>query len=150
MQPLTPPENVALSGLEVNTRRLHQNPMRDRTGSRTPQRAIQLGHSFRTNAPVGNRERLDPKDPGSCHVNNGMSALSRMWRREHAQVVSPHRDKDRSSFGDGQFGIHPPGGTNNWFRERQDVVVVRCARHLYHDGMNPQRFLCVVRMNAQV
>ena len=54
--------------------------MLDRTGYRTPQRVIPLGHSFRTNAPVGIHEHLDPTNPCSYHGNNNMSKLSkRRW-----------------------------------------------------------------------
>jgi len=47
-----------------------RRPMRDRTGSHTPRRAIQLARSFRTTALVGIGERLDPTNPGSCNENS--------------------------------------------------------------------------------
>ena len=53
--------------------------MCERTDYHTLQRAIRLGRSFRTNAPAGIRERLDPTNLGFCHENNYMSMLSRRW-----------------------------------------------------------------------
>ena len=41
--------------------------MHDHTGFRTPQRAIPLVRPFRTIAPVGTYEHLDPTNSGSCH-----------------------------------------------------------------------------------
>ena len=101
MQFLTPPENEILNGQKVSTRRLQRNTMLEsRTGSRTPQRATRLVHSFRTNAPVGTHRRPDPTDPGSCHENNNMSVPQRLWwlYGKEVQVVSRHRDGDNSSF----------------------------------------------------
>ena len=34
------------------------------------------------------------------------------------QVVPGQREGDGGSFGNGQFGVHPPGGTDNRFCER--------------------------------
>ena len=101
MQFLTPPENEILNGRKVNTRRLQVDIVLGRTGSHTPQRATRLVHSFRTNAPVGTHRRPDPTDLGSCHENNNMSVLQRLWwlYGKEVQVVSRHRDGDNSSFG---------------------------------------------------
>jgi len=63
------------------------------------------------------------------------------------QVVSKHRNIDLSSFGNVQFRVHPPGGTNNWFREGYDVVFISYARHLYSNGVDSQGFLRMNRMN---
>jgi len=61
------------------------------------------------------------------------------WK--YVQVVPKHRDGDRSSFGNGQFVIHLPGDADDRFRERYDVIFDIRARHLYRDGVDPQRFL---------
>ena len=58
-------------------------------------------------------------------------------KRKDAHVISNRRDSDRSSLGDGQFRVHFPGGTNDRFRERQDVVFDRYAHHFYGDGVMP-------------
>ena len=57
------------------------------------------------------------------------------------QVVSNRRDGDSSPFGNRQFCVHPPRGTSNWFRERQDVVLYRCAHYVHSNWVNPQGFL---------
>jgi len=51
--------------------------MHDHTGSRTPQRAIQLAHSFRTTVLVETPEHLDPTNPGFCYKYKNMSVLAR-------------------------------------------------------------------------
>ena len=38
--------------------------------------------------------------------------------RKVVQIVSSQREGDGDSFGDGQFGVHPPGDTNDRFFER--------------------------------
>lgn len=101
MQLLIPPENVALRKGEVNTQRLRQTSVRPRTGYHTPQQAIPLAPSFRTNAPVGIRVRPDPTSPRSCRENNDMSMLLRRWSWTDVQTVSTDRDSDGSAFRDG-------------------------------------------------
>ena len=93
--------------------------MCDRTGSHTHQQATPPDRSFQTSAPVGTHKRPDPINPDFCHENNDKSTTSRRGPCEKdVQVVSNRRDGDSSSFGNGQFGIHSPGGTNNRFSER--------------------------------
>ena len=77
--------------------------------------------------------------------NNDMSAPPRRWGRINemdAQVVSVQRDSDESSFGNGQFGVHPPGSANDRFRERHDVIFYGFAQYFYSNGIEPQGFLC--------
>ena len=52
------------------------------------------------------------------------------------------RDKDWSSFGNGQFGVHLPGIAKNRFREWQDIIFYGRADYFYGDGIEPQSFLC--------
>ena len=96
------------------------------TGSHIPQQAIPLAPSFRTNDLVGIHKRLDPTDPGPCHVNVNVSTLlRRRLRKKGVQVVPSQRHGDRSSSGNKQFGVNPPGGADDRFRERQDVIFYR-------------------------
>ena len=53
--------------------------MHGRTDSHTSQRVIRFCGSFRTSAPGGSRERLNPTDPHSCYGRNDVSALSGRW-----------------------------------------------------------------------
>ena len=105
------------------------NTTQERTGSHIPRRVIPLARSFRTSAPVGTHKRLDPKDPGSYHENDDMSTVSGL-RKQDVQVVSEHRDRNRGSFGNWQLGVHPPGGPNDRFRQRHDIIFYRCPEYL--------------------
>ena len=152
MQLLTPPEKVELGGQEISAQRLHKitPSWYDRTGYRTPQRGIPLAPLFPTNAPVGTYEHLSPTNPCSCHENNDMSAQTRRWcsvGERYVQVVPHRRDGERGSFWNGEFCVHPPGGTDNRFREREDVIFRRDARHFWRDGMESQQFLCTDLIN---
>ena len=74
--------------------------MRNRTGSHTPQRAIQPVRPSQTTAPVGIGEHLDPTNPGSCQENTNVSTLDGLWQGEKdAPVVSNCRDSDGSTLG---------------------------------------------------
>ena len=117
--------------------------MCDRTGSHTHQQATPPVRPFRTSAPVETHKRLDPTNPDFCNEDNSKSTTSGrgLWAKD-VQVVSNRRDGDGSPFGNGQFGVHSPGGTNNWFSERQDVILYRRALYVDGDGVNPQGFLC--------
>ena len=66
--------------------------MHDRTGSHTPQRVIQPGRSFQTNAPVGIHERPAPTGPGSCHGENNISVLLRVWWQVHGYTYKLYPD----------------------------------------------------------
>jgi len=115
--------------------------MRNRTGSHTLQRAIQLVRPSQTTAPVGIGGRPDPTNPGSCHEKTNVSAQSKRWWGEKVPVVSNRRDSDGGTFGNGQFGVYPPGSSNDRFRERQDVIFSGRAHYFYSDRVNPQNFL---------
>ena len=66
--------------------------MYDHTGSHTPQQVIPQGRSFRTSAPVGILERLDPTGPGSCHGGNDISVLLRVWWQAHGYTYKLYPD----------------------------------------------------------
>ena len=57
------------------TQELHRNTIHEPTDYRRPQRVIPLDRSFRTIAPVGTGERLDPTSLDSCHENNNENLL---------------------------------------------------------------------------
>ena len=126
--------------------------MRDRTDSHIPRRAIPLACSFRTSAPVGIHKHLDPTNPGSCREGNSVSVLLGWWRLRgnDVQVISSRRRDDDGPFRDKQFGVHPPGGTDNRFREGYDVIFYRCSRRFGSDGVDPQGFLYAGLMNFTI
>lgn len=73
--------------------------MCERTGFHIPQRAIPLVRPFRSTAPAGKPEDLDPTNPGSCHENNNMSARKVVAAEKDIQVIPNRRDMDTSPFG---------------------------------------------------
>lgn len=55
------------------------------------------------------------------------------------RAVSARRDGEESSLGNEQFGVRPPGGTDNRFREESDVVSCGLSCHFLTGGVNPSK-----------
>jgi len=147
MQPLGPPEKVALYQKTSIHRTTNECTITSRTGCRKPRKAFQAFCPCPAIALVGTRRRLVPTNLCYCKMvktclNHEIRPTEKHSERTNVQVVSSCGDEYKCPRGNGQLFVDLSRSAHDGLRQRQDIIFGGLASDIECSRVKSQGLLC--------